>query len=153
MDAVKFRAFSNFFIQAPIRIKIFILLTFIYTGTLCGYVLYGTAFETKTILYLVTGLGAIFSLIAWMTMRSRSRKQDRVVAAYARFCRALQRTGLGRSAGEGPTDHLRRVAEKRPDLAPAAQNIVDEYVALRYRPRGGSPEELERLVAEFIRRF
>lgn len=102
---------------------------------------------------LLIGLGAIFSLIAWMTMRSRSRKQDRVVAAYARFCRALQRTGLGRSAGEGPTDHLRRVAEKRPDLAPAAQNIVDEYVALRYRPRGGSPEDLERLVAEFIRRF
>lgn len=68
MDAVKFRAFSNFFIQAPIRIKIFILLTFIYTGTLCGYVLYGTAFETKTILYLVTGLGAIFSLLFWLNI-------------------------------------------------------------------------------------
>lgn len=101
---------------------------------------------------LLAGVAAVFGLTYWLTMRSRGRQRDRIVALYGRFCRALAPLGLGREPGEGPRDHLRRISRERPDLAVAAKAIVDEYVALRYRPQGGNVATLERLIGEFTRR-
>lgn len=60
--------FLYFFKNAPLRTKIFTLLTAIYTAALGGFFFYGMAFETKSILYLVSGLGQIFSLLFWLNV-------------------------------------------------------------------------------------
>jgi hypothetical protein len=59
---------SAFLIKAPLRVKTFALLTTLYTAALIAGVIYGIIFETKTILYLVSGLSLIFSLMFWLNI-------------------------------------------------------------------------------------
>ena len=60
------------------------------------------------------------------------RRRDPAVRAYLKMCESLARDGLPRQPGEGPLDFCRRVERERPDLAPMARNITDDFVALRY---------------------
>jgi transglutaminase-like putative cysteine protease len=86
-------------------------------------------------------------LAAWMFL-GRTRR-DPVRASYERFCTRLARRGLGRAPGEGPRDYARRVCAARPDLAATVTAITEDYVALRYAGRGGSPARLRRAVVAF----
>jgi len=101
---------------------------------------------------LALGLGTVLGSIFWLMLRSRRVPPDRIVLVYARFCRKLENLGLPRGLAEGPLAFVRRIERERPDLGPAARGIVDAYVGLRYRGRGGDVEALERLVGEFTRR-
>ncbi len=100
------------------------------------------------VLALTVAVAALLALLgAWMFVRRGHR--DPVHAAYLRFCARLARRGLARRAGEGPRDFARRVAARRPDLAPAVNAITERYVALRYAQRPGDPAALRRAVADF----
>lgn len=57
-----------FLTKAPLRVKTFALLTTLYTAALTAGVIYGIIFETKSILYLVSGLSVIFSLMFWLNI-------------------------------------------------------------------------------------
>jgi transglutaminase-like putative cysteine protease len=97
-------------------------------------------------------LTAVLGGAIWFMLRSRRLPPDRVIRAWSLFCRKLADQGLPRGAGEGPRDFARRVERQRPDLGPAAHDIVNAYVALRYRGEGSDVDTLERLVGAFMGR-
>ncbi|MDY0274249.1 MAG: DUF3488 and transglutaminase-like domain-containing protein [Desulfomicrobium sp.] len=101
----------------------------------------------------VIGLGLLVSSMLWLLLRRRVERKDQVVLAYARFGRLLARQGLGPDPSEGPVTLMQRVGQHRPDLAQAAQGIVDEYIALRYGDRPGDGKRLQHLVRDFARRI
>jgi hypothetical protein len=96
--------------------------------------------------------GAIALVLAGVAiqlgLRARGRP-DRVVRAYQRYCRRLERVGLGRAPQEGPWNFARRAAAARPDLAPAIDEITALYVGLRYGT--AAPALLPRLRAAVAR--
>lgn len=93
--------------------------------------------------------GALLVLAAIMAFRFRPPRPDPTARTYGRFCRKLERVGLGRRPHEGPVDFARRVSEARPDLADAVLGISDAYVALRYGNGKGGLGRFARLVAQF----
>ncbi len=96
--------------------------------------------------------GAIALVLAGVAiqlgLRARGRP-DRVVRAYQRYCRRLERVGLGRAPQEGPWNFARRAAAARPDLAPAIDEITALYIGLRYGT--AAPALLPRLHAAVAR--
>lgn len=100
---------------------------------------------------LALGLTVVLGTVFWLMLRSRRADTDPVALLYARFCRVMERAGLPRRASEGPVDYARRIGLERPELGPAAREIADAYVALRYGVRGDM-DAFNRLVGEFIGR-
>jgi len=92
-------------------------------------------------------LGAAFAVM----LRSRQGERDQVALLYGRFCRKLAAIGLARKPAEGPHDYAGRIGRQRPDLGQAARDVIDAYVALRYRGRGDSAA-FKRLIDEFTGR-
>ncbi len=100
---------------------------------------------------LALGLAVVLGTVFWYMLRSRRAHTDPVAVQYARFCRAMERAGLPRRPSEGPVDYAGRIGLERPELGPAAREIADAYVALRYGVRGDM-DAFNRLVGEFIGR-
>ncbi len=76
------------------------------------------------------------SWLTWIAIQmgrppTRAR-QDRLAKAYARLCRKLARTGLPRSADQGPMAYADAVAERRPDLTETVRALLTRYAELRY---------------------
>jgi len=84
------------------------------------------------VLYLMIGLGSVFSVLALFTLRRRSLVRDQVVRAYAKYCDRLGQAGIVRADAEGPLDFAVRAKMLRPDLAPQIEAITQRYIALRY---------------------
>jgi transglutaminase-like putative cysteine protease len=98
------------------------------------------------------GLAAALALLAgWLAFEFRPRPRDAPRAAYDRFLARLARRGLDCAPHEPPEHYLRRLAQLRPDLAPAAREITALYQRLRYLP-APDPRELTALRAA-VRRF
>ncbi len=75
----------------------------------------------------------------WLLFKAPSPgKTDPVARCYERFCRKLARQGILRKAGQGPLDFARMVGSQRPDLGPAAAEITDLYLQLRYSKSAGT---------------
>ncbi|HEY5806391.1 MAG TPA: DUF3488 and transglutaminase-like domain-containing protein [Povalibacter sp.] len=96
-----------------------------------------------------TGLAlslAVFfaALTGWLAWQYRPRHRDPVTQTYFHLCRRLAKRNLARSGHEGPSDYLGRVAQSRPELASALEEIRALYVALRYGPTP-LPSQLSRL--------
>ncbi len=87
-------------------------------------------------------LGAI---AAQLGRELQVREADQVQRAYARYCRRLERRGLGRLPHEGPSDFAARVRTTRPDLASEAEVITRIYLELRYG-KGATPSALDELI-------
>jgi transglutaminase-like putative cysteine protease len=101
--------------------------------------------------WLLAGAGALLLVFgAWM-LRRLAAASDPVLAAWRRFCRKLERSGLPRRPGEGPRDYCERVKGSRPALAAAVERITGLYISLRYGTLA-DPEQarrLKRLVSDF----
>ncbi|OQX32712.1 MAG: hypothetical protein B0D96_08585 [Candidatus Sedimenticola endophacoides] len=91
----------------------------------------------------VVALGAL----NWYRTRER---QDPAQRAYLRFCHRLGRAGITRRPWQGPRDFAREVAQRRPDLKPAAARITALYISIRYG-RGDTPKNRARLRAQIAR--
>jgi protein-glutamine gamma-glutamyltransferase len=88
----------------------------------------------RALVFILIAATAIITLaLAFAMLRKMGKTgHDPVLAAYLRFCAKLERKGLGRTPAEGPLDYAGRLAQLRPDLAPAVTAITQLYVALRY---------------------
>jgi hypothetical protein len=76
-------------------------------------------------------LAALGGWLLWQAMLPSSR--DPVQRLYLRFCARLARRGLTRKASEGPLDFAARACARYPELAGQIDEIVRQYVELRYR--------------------
>ncbi len=89
---------------------------------------------------LVTGMALsiamVVALLAMLMLRQPRRQPiDAVQKLYLDFCHTLERHGIQRDAHEGPQDFSRRASAQLPQHATAIQEIVRQYLALRYRNR------------------
>jgi protein-glutamine gamma-glutamyltransferase len=87
------------------------------------------------------GIGLVATLIAffasvslYLAIRYRPPRRDPLVETYEQLCRRFARQNLARSAHEGPSDYLLRVATARPDLAALLNEFRRVYVNQRYGP-------------------
>ncbi|TNF35467.1 MAG: DUF3488 domain-containing protein [Gammaproteobacteria bacterium] len=107
-----------------------------------------------TVLMLAVFGLAIGGVLLSVWSREWLRKRDPLADAYLRFCTALAREGLPRSAGEAPGDYAARVSEARPDLAAQVQSIHRLYESMAYK---ALPDEQYqqgvRLLRTQVRRF
>lgn len=94
-------------------------------------------------------VGALVAL--GLLIRDLPRRGEPSVVAWQRYCAKLAATGLARAPHEGPLDYLSRITRARPDLASAASDITQRYVAARYGP-GATPGELREL-GRLVRAF
>jgi transglutaminase-like putative cysteine protease len=86
-----------------------------------------------------------------LLVHDRPPPREPSLIAWNRFCAKMAAAGLGRAPHEGPLDYLRRVADKRPELAKDLEEITRRYVAARYGA-GASRDEiraLSKLVSDF----
>lgn len=88
------------------------------------------------------------ALIALLLLMDSQRSNDPLVVAYARFCRKLERQGLGRRPNEGPYDYAARVGRSRPDIAVQVQAITRLYSHLRYEAEKPDATDVRRLVRQ-----
>ena len=97
------------------------------------------------------GVMCVFAavLLAW-SLRTHVRP-DPVQAAWLRFCRKLDASGLPRAPHEGPRDFAQRAIQSAPSSDAAIRRISELYIALRYGRDRAAAEiaELKRLVREF----
>ncbi|HET9700098.1 MAG TPA: DUF3488 and transglutaminase-like domain-containing protein [Burkholderiales bacterium] len=101
--------------------------------------------------WLLAGAGALLLVFgAWM-LRRMAATSDPVLAAWRRFCRKLERSGLPRRPGEGPRDYCERIKGSRPALGEAVERITALYISLRYGTLHDREQarRLKRLVADF----
>lgn len=103
-------------------------------------------------LVIIAGLGLFLALVIWLVLRRPMAQRDRVRELYARFLAASARLGVSAGKSEGPRTHLARLVQARPELAEAAGQIVNEYVALRYAGSKTDLDRLEEMVRAFARR-
>lgn len=68
----------------------------------------------------------------------RGPPPDRLGRAYARLCRKLARTGLPRDPHQGPLAYGQVILRYRPDLAPQARLLLEDYARLRFGPPSDS---------------
>jgi transglutaminase-like putative cysteine protease len=100
-------------------------------------------------------LSTFFGLLALIGLIVLMKRPHRLLAPidreYLKFCRALERQGLGRRIGEGPYDYASRVAEARPELERPVADVTDAYVASNYAVSGETPDiaRLRRAVRTF----
>ena len=91
--------------------------------------------ESNWLDLLIGGVAGVLSLLgiylaaAWW----RGRQQvDQVAKTWLTFCRRLEKFGLQKAGQECPRNYLERVRREQPDLAAAAADIIDRYIAIRY---------------------
>jgi len=96
----------------------------------------GLAGFGSAIAMLTFGTVGLLGLVSlWLAWRMRPRRiADPVERAWQGVLARLARRGLTPATGEAPQTFAARVAQHRPDLAPAFDMLVDRLVALRYRP-------------------
>ncbi len=82
---------------------------------------------------MLSGFFSLLGVVAIFVLGKRSHALLRPIdREYLRFCQLMARQGLPRSVGEGPLDFAARVAQARPDLAPAMKQVTDTYIRLNY---------------------
>ena len=91
----------------------------------------GDTWRTLAVLLLIA-TALVTGILAFLTLRHRTRNRDPALEIYRQFCRKLERAGWPRAAHEGPLDYAARMAEKHPGVARAVSAITQTYVAMRY---------------------
>ncbi len=82
--------------------------------------------------FLIGALAAVGLGFALAYALQQRRQTDPALVLWRRFCKKLARQGLGRQPHEGPRAYVRRIAQRRPELAASAEAIGALYIALRY---------------------
>ena len=111
--------------------------------------------EKLSLIQLALGMGVVVMLLLaglMIGLRRLGRQPvDPLLRLYQRFCQRLARIGIVRPGYEGPLDFARRIRRRRPDLAPAAEQILERYTRLRYG--GADTPAQRRALQRMIRRF
>lgn len=102
--------------------------------------------DWRSMILALTGLVSLLltALGLWLLWQSRSAERvDEPRQVWNRATRKLRRLGIEPRPSEGPRDYARRIEIDAPALAPAVDELVEAYVAVRY---AGTPN-VERLIA------
>ncbi len=86
------------------------------------------------ILIILTLAGlAVFSIFLIWLFRPSQTRPDPIHMAWDKFCRKLAGVGLVPEKGQGPVGFAHGCTEKRQDLKPEIQLILDLYTSIRYK--------------------
>jgi hypothetical protein len=84
-----------------------------------------------------TLLAAFFSVLGLVAiailMRRSTTPLPELDREYLKFCRSLEKQGLGRSIGEGPLSYAKRIGKERPDLMEMVDEVTRLYVDSSYK--------------------
>lgn len=99
----------------------------------------------------VLGAGAALLLTLWLLLRERERDGDRVLAAYRRFARRIDRCGIRREPHEPPLAFAERAAAHLPESAESIRSLSRRFSDARYAGTldAASREELARALLAF----
>lgn len=99
----------------------------------------------------VLGGGSALLLTLWLLLRERERDADRLLAAYRRFTRRLERAGVQRAPHEPPLAFAERAAACLPGSAEAIHSLSRRFSDARYAraPDPASRDELARALLAF----
>lgn len=86
-------------------------------------------------LLIIVAVIPIIAYLAFILLRLQPENRDAAKILYDQFCRKLARSGIRRTAYEGPTDFSQRACSARKDIARQIRNITDTYIAIRYASR------------------
>jgi transglutaminase-like putative cysteine protease len=86
-----------------------------------------------------------------LLVHDRPAAREPSLIAWNRYCSKLAAAGLARAPHEGPVDYLRRVGQKRPELAKDIEEITRRYVEARYGT--GATREDIRALSKLVRQF
>ena len=93
----------------------------------------------------ITVIALILTISAFMMLRYRPPKQDRLAILYKRF---VKKTGIPRRIGETEQEFAARVVEKSSFPEAAIQSVTVAYLDARYGPPApGATEKLRRAIA------
>lgn len=104
------------------------------------------------ILIILTLAGlAIFSIFLIWLFRPSQTRPDPIHIAWDKFCRKLAGIGLFPEKGQGPVGFAHTCTEKRQDLKPEIQLILDLYTSIRYKKHcpDTTLEELQLRIKKF----
>ncbi len=92
---------------------------------------------------------------AWMMRDLWGGRVDPVQQHWHKLCTRLAKIGLPRADAETASDYARRVAQARPQLAAAMQQVANEYNRLRYEttPDAASLQRWRQDVAQLLRQI
>jgi len=109
----------------------------------------------RKILFLLVGLAALaVGFIALTVIKiTPDKKHDQISKLYLAICKDLDRVGLCRNKGEGPTDFCQRVALARPDLAEEMQALTAMFVLLKYSEPTANKTQLNDYARLFRKRW
>jgi transglutaminase-like putative cysteine protease len=87
----------------------------------------------KLVILLTAALALALGWLTWVVRRElEPARKEPLIRAYGRLCAKLAALGMPRLAHEGAEDYAARVAQRRPDLAPALTALCRHYSSLRY---------------------
>jgi transglutaminase-like putative cysteine protease len=87
----------------------------------------------KLVIVLTVALALVLGWLTWAVRREIDpARKEPLIRAYSRLCAKLAAVGMPRLAHEGAEDYAARVAQRRPDLAPAVTALCRHYSILRY---------------------
>jgi hypothetical protein len=94
---------------------------------------------------------AVAALAAWLRRSGKRRAHDPAGRAFARFCAALEATGVRREPWEGPQHFTMRAAAHFPSHAPRIRRIGELYTSLRYGKTAPAVAELVKEVRALVK--
>jgi protein-glutamine gamma-glutamyltransferase len=87
----------------------------------------------KLVIVLTAALTLVLSWLTWQVRREATpTRKEPLIRAYSRLCAKLAAAGMPRQSHEGAENYAARVAQLRPDLAPAVTALCRHYSTLRY---------------------
>jgi len=87
----------------------------------------------KLVLVLSAALTLVLCWLTWVVRREVvPTRKELLIRIYSRLCAKLAAVGLPRLSYEGAEAYAGRIAERRPDLAPAVIALCRQYSTLRY---------------------
>jgi len=105
------------------------------------------------VIWLVIAMLLVGGFIAWWVIRQGTgHRTDKIRHAYDQFCKKLAKAGSSRLIHEGPQEYYARVRDQlMPGSASAADNIIQQYLLIRYG--GHSSSERIKMFLRSVKAF
>jgi hypothetical protein len=95
--------------------------------------------DWRTLMLLMTGLGALVTALVVMPLLLNRRRSDPVEAVYARFCHEMNKRGLGKAMHEGPRDYRLRLTGAEMPITPEKKIAFERFLTTYEHARYGTP--------------
>jgi len=103
----------------------------------------------EMVIALTLSIVGIIAIIAISMFLQASRTIDPAQRLYLRFCHQLARRGLQRQPGEAPSTFAKRIKQKYPESIIQVDEIIELYLAVRYRNQLEKIGKLRQVIQRF----